>query len=239
MAEDNPVNRMLLNSMLGESARIETVDNGEQAVAICNRKHFNAILLDLQMPILNGLDAARIIRQQSLLNKQTPIILISANDCDINKDQLPKAGVELCLQKPIDEESLLRDLLRIIDKTKKSAINWPLCVQKVSGNQALATEFLSRFVVELQLNRDEFLQLMQANNVQGLERAAHKLLGACCFCGVPYLQTHVAHLENLARHAQHIDELQTVFAELIQSIDAVLCEYENSYAQKNKEKLCQ
>ena len=239
VAEDNPVNRMLLNSMLSDNACIETVEDGEQAVAICNRKPFNAILLDLQMPILNGLDAARMIRQHSVLNQHTPIILISANGSDLNKEQLPKAGIELCLQKPIDEETLLRDLLRIIGKTKQSIINWPLCVQKVSGNQTLATEFLARFILDLQKNREEFIQLMQANNVQGLEHAAHKLYGACCFCGVPSLQNHVAHIENLAKHAQHIGELQTALAELIHSIDAVLYEYEHSYALRNKEKLCQ
>ena len=229
VAEDNPVNRMLLNSMLGEKACIETVDDGKQAVAICNHKHFNAILLDLQMPILNGLEAACLIHQESILNKTTPIILISANSYDISKAHLSKAGIDLCLQKPIDEETLLRHLLRTISKSTAAAINWPLCVQKVSGNQALATEFLARFVEELEKNREEFILLMQVRNIQGIERAAHKLLGACCFCGVPALQRHVAHIETIAKNLQYTIELQTAFTELIQSIDAVLSEYENSY----------
>lgn len=231
VAEDNPVNRMLLNSILGENAHIETVVNGEQAVNICNRQHFDAILLDLQMPVLNGLDAARAIRQQSILNKNTPIVLISANSSDLNKDKLTKAGIELSLQKPIDEETLLRQLLHLIDKAKITAINWPLCLQKVSGNQALATEFLMRFVEELQINRETFLKLMQSNNMQGLEHSAHKLHGACCFCGVPDLQRYVAQVEHLAKHQKPGPELQTAFAQLIQSIDAVLTEYDNSYRQ--------
>ena len=229
VAEDNPVNRMLLNSMLGEKTSVETVDDGKQAVAICNHKHFNAILLDLQMPILNGLEAARLIHQESVLNKNTHIILISANNCDLNKEQLMKAGIELCLQKPIDEEVLLRHLLRMIGKSKMTAINWPQCVQKMSGNQALATEYLTRFVEELPKNREEFIQLMHDKNFLGLERAAHKLHGACCFCGVPTLQNHVIQLENLAQKSLHIDELQATFIELIHSIDAVLSEYESSY----------
>lgn len=240
VAEDNPVNRMLLNSMLGEKTCIETVDDGKQAVAICNHRHFNAILLDLQMPILNGLEAASLIHQESVLNKNTPIILISANNCDLNTAHLAKAGIELCLQKPIDEETLLRHLLRIIGKPKSAAINWPLCIQKVSGNQALATEFLARFVIELKTNHTEFQQLMENHDVQGIERAAHKLLGACCFCGVPTLQASVARLENMAKNAQHVDELQTAFVELIQSIDAVLGEYNNLYFPRmQKEKICQ
>lgn len=229
IAEDNPVNRLLLTSILGKNAAVETVENGEQAVAICSRKHFNAILLDLQMPFLNGLDAAYIIRNQSMLNQQTPIILISANSCDLSQRDLPKAGIELCLEKPIDEEILIRHLLKIIGKSKTAIINWPSCLQKVSGNETLATEFLARFIDELQQNRIEFFQLMEGSDFVGLERAAHKLLGACCFCGVPTLQNHVAHLEKLAATAQHSKELKATFAALIRSIDAVIAEYEASY----------
>ena len=228
VAEDNPVNRMLLNSLLSENSVIETVDDGEQAVSICNRKYFHAILLDLQMPNLNGLEAAHLIRQKSLLNKNTPILLISANN-DISKERLLQSGIELCLQKPIDEELLLRHLLTILSKNKNPAIHWAQCVQKVSGNQTLALEFLERFVEELQKNRKEFLQLMQAQDLRGLESASHKLYGACCFCGVPLLQNHVAHLEHLAKHATDVHELQGAFTTLIQSIDAVLREYENAY----------
>jgi len=229
VAEDNPVNRMLLNSLLGENACIESVDDGEQAVTICDKKRFHAILLDLQMPKLNGLDAACLIRQKSMLNKNTPIILISANCSDISKDRLQKAGIDLCLQKPIDEESLIRHLLTLISNAKITAINWPLCVEKVSGNLQLAVEFLACFVEELQKNRGEFLVLMQHHDIKGLEQAAHKLHGACCFCGVPQLQSHVAQLEHRAKGAKHIDELDNAFSLLIQSIDAVLNDYENSY----------
>ncbi len=228
IAEDNPVNRMLLNSLLGENACIETVNDGEQTVAICNRQRFSIILLDLQMPKINGLDAARLIRQESMLNKNTPIILITANSSDLNTEHLQKAGIELCLQKPIDEKRLLHHLLQILEKTKTTAINWSLCVQKVSGNHALAVEFLARFVEGLENNRADFLQLFQNSDLQGLEKLAHKLHGACCFCGVTQLQSCVASLENAARHAKHIDELHTVFPQLIEGIDDVLNEYQRS-----------
>lgn len=229
IAEDNPVNRMLLTSLLQENSNIETVDNGEEAVKICHSKRYNAILLDLQMPKLNGLDAARLIRNESMLNKQTPVIVISADSSHLSKDKLKKAGVDFCLQKPIDEKQLLTYLLRIVKRTKSDAIDWQLCVQKVSGNKALAEEFLSRFVDELRKNREEFIQLLHEKDIQGLENAAHKLHGACCFCGVPHLQTQVIRLEKQAKTAKQVDELKDIFAELIQSIDEVIDEYDNLY----------
>ncbi len=180
---------------------------------------------------MNGLEAARIIRHNSLLNRHSPIVLISANSSDLSTVDLKKSGIDFCLQKPIDEKQLLIQILRIVDKAKHAAIDWQLCVQKVSGNQALAEEFLAKFIEELYKNREEFIQLMHDKNYKSLGEAAHKLHGACCFCGVPLLQKKVMQLEKMATHVTNPDEIARAFAELIQSIDAVINEYENQYSQ--------
>lgn len=231
IAEDNPVNKMLLNSLLADNAAVTAVDDGKMAVAACEDKKFNIILLDLQMPKINGLEAARLIRQTSLLNKHSPIVLITANSSDLSTIDLKKSGIDFCLQKPIDEKQLLIHILRIVDKAKHPAIDWQLCVQKVSGNQTLAEEFLVKFIEELIRNRAEFIELMHQKNIKGLGEAAHKLHGACCFCGVPTLQKKVMHIEKLSTRLTNIDDLTAPFAELIQSIDAVINEFENQYSQ--------
>lgn len=228
IAEDNPVNKMLLNSLLKEHSRVIAVDDGEMAVAACEETKFNIILLDLHMPRLNGLDAASTIRQHSVLNKHSPIVLISANSSDLSAIDIKKSGIDLCLQKPIDEKQLLMHILRITNRGQQ-AIDWQLCIQKVSGNQSLAEEFLEKFVEELQKNRQEFIELMYEKNIKAIGNLAHKLHGACCFCGVPSLQQKVIQVEKIALRANHIEELTTVFAELIQNIDAVINEYENQY----------
>lgn len=231
IAEDNPVNKMLLTSLLNSNANITTVDDGEMAVTACEDKKFDMILLDLHMPKLNGLEAAKMIRQRSLMNKHSPIVLITASSSDLSSIDMKKSGVDFCFQKPIDEKQLLIQILRIVDKTKHAAIDWQLCVQKVSGNQALAEEFLAKFIEELYKNREEFIELMHQKNVKGLADLAHKLHGACCFCGVPILQKRVAQLEKLARRTANADNLTEAFTDLIQSIDAVISEYENQYSQ--------
>lgn len=231
LAEDNPVNKMLLNSLLSDYANVTAVDDGAMAVSACEEKKFNILLLDLQMPKMNGLEAARKIRQDSLLNKHSPIVLISANSSDLSAAELKKAGIDQCLQKPIDEQLLLKQIVRIADKAKYAAIDWQLCVQKVSGNHVLAEEFLAKFIEELSKNRDEFFHLMHLKDIKGLGEAAHKLHGACCFCGVPVLKKKVMQLEKLALRVNSVEELTNAFAELIQSIDAVLDEYEIQYTE--------
>ncbi|MFT4059925.1 MAG: ATP-binding protein [Legionella sp.] len=237
IAEDNPINKMLLDSLLGHHANISSVDDGKMAVTACDDHKYQIILLDLQMPKINGLEAARLIRQKSQLNRNTPIVLISANSADVNNIDLKKSGVNLCLQKPIDEKQLLIQIIRLVEKAKHVAIDWQLCIQKVSGNQQLAEEFLSIFVEELHKNRSEFIDLMQRKEVKKLGEAAHKLHGACCFSGVPILQKKVIQVEKMAARSASTEELAIPFAELIQSIDAVINEYENQ-PEKNNYKEC-
>lgn len=225
IAEDNVVNQRLLHSLLNEYTTLDIVADGEQAMAICNQQRYAMLLLDLHMPNMNGLDAARHIRHNSLLNKHTPIILISANARDIDQQDLQKNDIALFLQKPIDEVSLFENLIQLIDANQSSPINWPLCIQKMSGNESMATEFLGHFITELRLNREEFLQIWNKRDLGLLERSAHKLHGACCFCGVPDLQRNVANIEMLAKHTSSIDDIQAEFTQLIESIDEVINAY--------------
>lgn len=227
IAEDNPVSRRLLHSFLNNCATVETVENGEEAIQSCDSKQYAAILLDLQMPKLDGLKAAQAIRQRSRFNKLSPIIIISADHFKLDAESLKQLHIDCCLPKPLDEKELLTQLLRIAKKAHTPAIDWQLCVQKVSGNQVLAEEFLTQFIEELKKNRQEFIQLYQEKNIKGLESAAHKLHGACCFCGVPRLQLQVSRLENHAKNALKINDLEALFAELVRNIDEVIDEFEH------------
>ena len=225
VAEDHQISRMLLDSLLNPNAEISLVEDGADAIEICNQQKFSIILLDLHMPNINGLKASQIIRQESKFNKKTPIILISANGHDIPHSILSEAGINLCLQKPIDEASIITEMLNLITSIKTLAIDWSLCLKRLSGNEALAIEFLAKFVEELKENRIEFMQKFHSADLRGIEQLAHKVHGACCFCGVPTLQLNIATLEKMAKNAQNIDELKELINNVIVSIDDVLYEY--------------
>ncbi|MCC5792870.1 MAG: response regulator [Legionellaceae bacterium] len=226
VAEDNAVNRLLLNSLLGKISKITAVDDGDQALNLCKNNPYQLILLDLQMPTLNGLDTASQIRQQSGLNRHTPILLITANSADVTPEQLAQSGVELCIQKPIDEENLLAMLIKQLQTKKGSAIDWQLCIQKTSGNQKLAAEFLEKFIEELEHNRRELIRLWEKNDSQAIYHLSHKLHGACCFCGVPKLKNQVARVEKSAKATTEVKTFSEDWALLLQAIDEVIAEYQ-------------
>ena len=230
IAEDNPTTLWLLQSWLKNFSQVDQVNDGKEAVEACFLKKYSAILLDLQMPNLNGLDAAKTIRYPSNLNHDTPIILISASQNSLTPKQLHKQGIDLCLEKPIQEAQLLQLLIELIQKNQ--AIDWQLCIKKVSGNEFLAAEFLFHFIHELIQNKARLLSLYKKSNIPGIEQLAHKLHGACCFTGVTQLQSHVALLENQAKQASTLKTIETFYNQLLQSIDAVLEEYNHIYKNK-------
>ncbi len=236
IAEDNPISRRLLNSLLRDCAIIDIVNDGAEAILACLNTSYSAILLDLHMPNVNGLDATKAIRQQSL-HAKTPIILISANGFDLQQTDLRQAGINFSIQKPIDERYLLRHLLQLMTTPQTPAIDWALCVEKLSGNVSLATEFLAEFVKELHKNRLDLLALYESNDCEALEKIVHQIHGACCFCGVSRLQKQMAHVEKSLRGVTDVADIHDDFLLLIKEIEAVLTEYQQSSEQKETREL--
>lgn len=226
IAEDNPVNRLLFLSFLKNLANCVEVVDGKEAIEIGMKKKFDCMLLDLQMPYFDGLEVAHALSEKIGLNQITPKILISANTTDITQDHLQKAGIAICMQKPIDEEQLITALLKLVIPTKNTAIHWDLCVKKASGNDRLAHEFLEKFIEELEKNKLEFNQLIKDQHVKEIEALAHKLHGACCFCGVPQLQSDVAELESFAKKELEWVMIESATIQVLQSIQAVIQEYQ-------------
>ncbi len=230
IAEDNLLNQMLLKSLLKNYAQLHMVDDGLQAVNACREKRFDILILDLQMPNLNGFQAAEKIRSGCLYNQNTPTIAITANSNDIPSEQSHYFGIDLCLHKPISELHLLTELLKLSKHGVPPVINWSLCVEKVSGDVVFAKKYLASFVTELHQNREDFLCLLRNQDIEGLANQAHQLLGACCFCGVPALQDQVIVLEKNARSTQEITTLEPLVTQLIYQIDRIIDEFERRYA---------
>ena len=241
IAEDNPVNRMLLTSLLSEYAQIELVEDGQQAVNASQTKRYDIILLDLQMPRVNGFQAASTIRNQSTLNQSTPIVAITANNHSLEASQSNEHGIDVYLHKPIDEKVFLSKLLQLTDYCKTAAIDWQMCLQKVSGNQVLAKDYLTAFVIELRINRQEFIQLNAEHSLTRLAEAAHKLYGACCFSGVPQLQNQLLYLEKQIQITKNDpipdsqDVITSIVNELIHQIDRVIQAFDQLYPSKENQ----
>ena len=109
-ADDHEVNRRILRLLLEpHGCRLTLVENGAEAVEAAAVERFDAILMDMQMPIMDGLEATRRIRGHGA-NGDTPVIALTANAMDVHRAAWDAAGVYAFLTKPIDP-ALLADTL--------------------------------------------------------------------------------------------------------------------------------
>ena len=114
LAEDDKINQEIVFGLLnGSGITVDIVDNGQEAVDKFYKNHYELILMDYQMPILNGLEATRIIRK---IDKKIPIIAFSANVMKEEILEIKDVGMDEILVKPIDTNKFYNILLKYISK---------------------------------------------------------------------------------------------------------------------------
>jgi signal transduction histidine kinase/ActR/RegA family two-component response regulator len=115
LAEDNPTNRLVAQRLLEKSGhQVMVAENGEIALAMYQQNNFDLILMDMQMPVMDGLIATQEIRniELQLGLPRLPIIALTANALDRDRDACMAAGMDCFLTKPIRPEVLSATLLR-------------------------------------------------------------------------------------------------------------------------------
>ncbi|MFN3931817.1 MAG: ATP-binding protein [Brevundimonas sp.] len=122
-ADDHEVNRRILSLLLEpHGCRLTLVENGAEALEAASLERFDAILMDMQMPVMDGLEATRRIRQGAM-NGDTPVIALTANALDSHRAAWDAAGVHAFLTKPIDPVLLARTLAEACAAERRESVN--------------------------------------------------------------------------------------------------------------------
>jgi signal transduction histidine kinase len=130
LAEDHPVNRKVVELILGDLVSLECVENGQEAVAAVSDRPFDLILMDMQMPVMDGLEATRVIRdiERRVGSKAIPIIMLSANALAEHVKLSREAGAEFHLPKPITADALISAVERALEAGRindNDAVHFP------------------------------------------------------------------------------------------------------------------
>lgn len=117
LVDDNDANRFFASRVLYSlDLQVEFARDGEEAIAKAKESAFDLILMDIRMPVINGIDASREIRSVPNLNQSTPIIAISAFLSEGTLEECSEVGINLCLSKPISCEELNEAVVSIIPR---------------------------------------------------------------------------------------------------------------------------
>lgn len=116
LAEDNPVNQKLATILLEKQGHdVSIANNGEEAVQLWAEQPFDVILMDMQMPVLNGLEATKaILEREQEKGRHTPIIALTANAMRGDREQCLAAGLDGYIAKPFQKKELYAEIARVI-----------------------------------------------------------------------------------------------------------------------------
>ena len=114
VADDNGTNRKIISKILERGGhRVNLVENGDEALDLLENKQFDLAILDMYMPIMGGLEAAKIYRVTACHEPQMPVIILTANATTEARRECEEAGIDAFLTKPIDALTLLNTVTRL------------------------------------------------------------------------------------------------------------------------------
>jgi CheY-like chemotaxis protein len=122
VADDHPVNRQVAELLIGDAALVLHAADGAEALAQLESTPIDLVLMDWEMPVLDGLGATRALREREALRdlRRTPVIILSGNASTEHRAEARNAGADDYLEKPVTAESLLAALERTLYRREKS-----------------------------------------------------------------------------------------------------------------------
>ncbi len=238
LAEDNEINQQIAVELLqGAGAAVQVAHNGREALdALQAGQTFDAVLMDLQMPVMDGLQATHAIRSDPR-HAALPIIAMTAHAMASERERCLAAGMVDHVTKPIDPQALFRALARWVSAARvptaapSAGAALPVLpgldsvagLARVGGNQALYLRLLDQFAERQADAGNRVAQALRSGDAQGAQRIAHTVRGVAGNIGLAPLQATAAALEQaIGRQAADCVAEQAAFgADLAAAIATV------------------
>ena len=230
LAEDNVVNQKLVIRMLTKRGHTVTIaSNGVDALAVLEQQPFDLVLMDVQMPEINGIEATTIIRvREHTTNRHTPIIAMTAHAMKGDQERCLAAGMDGYLSKPMKAEELYRTIdrvlhgeLTLISPTASPPIDMDAAMCIVENDKTLLVELASMLAQEYPRRLDDLRQALITGNITLLARTAHSLRGELGLVGAKTAQALAITLESMGQEA-HLNRTPEVLQELERELERVM-----------------
>ena len=210
VAEDNAVNQRLVKAMLLKAGHdVHIVGNGRDAVRAVARERFDIVLMDIQMPELDGLSATREIRAaEAGTARHTPIVALTAHAMKGDRETCLAAGADAYITKPVRSTELMETIDKLTDTgglsaaepgTSDAAFDVDRALAGLDGDRDLLMEIMEIFKAEAPAMLDRLRQAIDRRNASELQQSAHALRGSLLSLGAASVADTALGLENLGR----------------------------------------
>lgn len=221
LVEDNPINQRVARRFLERlGCEVQVVGDGAEAVRAFSKGTYGFILMDMQMPVMDGLEATKRIRELEAGRKRTPIVALTANAMMGTLERCLEAGMDDYLTKPLDISRLQDVLDRFMGNSSEKESSADAASQRVASADVSVrarlteiagddVEFIAELIGAFLTGGEDSLRELQAAVASGdaaaIGRAAHKLKGASANLHIDGLAAITLEVESRAKAGQPSD----------------------------------
>lgn len=249
LVEDNEINQEVAIGQLEDAHLfVDVAENGADAVRMVHENEYDAVLMDMQMPVMDGVEATKIIRSEAKF-RDLPIIAMTANAMAADREKCLSAGMNDHIAKPIDPDQLVGALLRWIERPEGEgkgsqdqaqrreqgnvldAIEAPLeiagidvtsALKRIGGHRKRFEALLRRFAKQQANVVEAIRESLSSGDAATAERMAHSLKGAASTLGAMTVAEKAAKAEVAIRSGQEVNAtLTTLTDELSKVVQAI------------------
>ncbi len=232
VAEDNRTYRTLVSALLAKwGCSVTTVVDGRSAVDACANRNFDFVLMDLEMPEMDGLTATRLIRErEKTAGRRTRIIATTASDAESDRERCRQAGMDGCVPKSASAQELfdgIRQLSGVSLRTAAASLpvqpSKPAADERVAGNghEHVEIEVAEAFLEEGPQLLERIQNALKRHAASEMADAAHALKGASAHVHGPAV-LRLAHALERAGRAGDLHESPIVLEQLSLEMDRLL-----------------
>lgn len=223
LAEDNVFNQKLASTLLGSfGLEVTVVSNGLEAIDILRKKSFDVILMDIQMPGLDGYHATQKIRNELKLN--TPVIAMTAHIMQGELEKCISYGMNDYLSKPFKESELYNVLYKCISGKAEiktvplqqggagaNALDLSELKELAKGNNEFMKEMIEIFLEQNPLDIAQLEAAINENDFEAIQATAHRMKTSVGFIGLKGLINVLSRMEELGSKKENMDDIRLNF----------------------------
>jgi PAS domain S-box-containing protein len=228
LVEDNDINRLYANSILKNwECNIEMAENGYVALEKIKNRYFDIILMDIQMPVMDGFEATKAIRQGELPKSTVPIIALTANATRADIERCLAAGMNDCIPKPFTPEDLFRILIKYYNPTFEAVVDTPISfepldlsyLKQVSGNsETFIREMIDTFKSTIPKTISEIKAATDARDWERLAKSVHKIKPSLTMMGLNKTKEFLIEIELLLKSRKQLRSIPSKSESLCQQL---------------------
>lgn len=234
--DDTDLNRSIFYDLVNSEANnvsVTLAEDGQKAVEICQKQKFDVIMMDLQMPILNGFDTTKKIRQDNNNpNQNTPIIAMTAHAIEGVSERCDEAGMNDYIAKPIKLNLLYKKIESHIDRTEKpkevenieektlkvtlttDLVDLNSLSELVGGNTTKIVKYIDLFLKNIPSDFNTLKQEFSKKNWEECAKIAHKIKGNASYMGILKAKELLIDIEKLKQEVGEVDKNSDIVDEL-------------------------